>query len=147
MTQMAKKISRVLVKDTHGKYLVPERSNKESRYPNYWDFGIVETLNKKESFVSAAVRGLNEELGIIVTEAEIKDGFQFELKYISTTDTVHANVFEISYSGKIKSNLDELGKIMFLHLTKIKEMMGKKTFTPGAIRAYTIYMKQRDNQL
>ena len=56
--------SMVLVFNKKNEILIHKRASEELEFPGLWDFGSAETLISGESYESAAIRGLKEELGI-----------------------------------------------------------------------------------
>jgi isopentenyl-diphosphate delta-isomerase len=54
----------VFLFDNSGKLLVQQRSRKRAQFPSTFDCSVSEHLKPNESYLDAAIRGMQEELGI-----------------------------------------------------------------------------------
>ena len=62
--------------DNTGCVLIQRRSPLKKIGPNQWDLSVAEHLQPGEDYLTAAVRGLSEELGIVVDTASIDGPLQ-----------------------------------------------------------------------
>src|SRR3989338_4815713 len=77
------KISRVLIKNNEGNFLIHKRSISKDLFPGYWDIGMVETLKSNEDYNHGAKSGLKEEFGINVPTDQLEKSKIFQHKYRS----------------------------------------------------------------
>ncbi len=60
----AVRVINIIVRNKEGKILLPLRSADRRIFPNCYDFGCGEHVQEGESYADAAIRGLEEELGL-----------------------------------------------------------------------------------
>ena len=71
----------VVITNSRNEFLIQKRSLKKDIYPGFWDFGMSETVGAGEIYSQAAVRGLQEELGIEdISEKNLEKSFLFKFK-------------------------------------------------------------------
>ncbi len=68
------RVVNIFIMNKEGKILVPLRSHDRKLYPNTFDFSCGEHVQSGESYDDAAIRGLQEELGITISTPPIMIG-------------------------------------------------------------------------
>ncbi|HIG97865.1 TPA: NUDIX domain-containing protein, partial [Candidatus Woesearchaeota archaeon] len=96
--------------------------------PDCWDVGITETMRRQEKgqYKIAAVRGLQEELGITVPEtslALISRRWPYDegdFKRLGST-------FELHYAGRLRPNSDEIKAIEWVTPTRLIQEIAERS--------------------
>lgn len=110
----------VLVFNKKGELLLQKRSQKKPLWPGFWD-GTSSHPQKGESFVQAAERRLEEEMGF-TCKLKKTDQFQYREKYKNLGyEWEVCAVLEGRYDGKIKPNPDEVGNYKWISISKLKK--------------------------
>lgn len=113
--QTWRKVGIVFILDRNGRILLSQRSPSKKFGPGKWEAGITETLEEGENYKQAAIRGLEQELGL---KGEAKDliqigsignyRFEHENKSRNTLGTFY--IYRLPESCKIRTN-EEIEKI------------------------------------
>lgn len=103
------------------KMLIQKRSADRTHFPSALDCSVSEHVKSGESYFSAAIRGMKEELGLTVPE--IKPVVKFKMNY-----GINDNEISTLYEGmvdpeKVRFDLDEIEQITYLSADEIHEMM------------------------
>ncbi len=109
--------------DEKGRVFIQKRSQEKENEPGKWDASIAEHLKPGESFEDAFKRGVKEELGVEVKEAE-KIGERenlFEKGEIHDRDWV--GLFKGKIEGEIKLQKEEVSEVKWIGKEELlKEM-------------------------
>ena len=136
------KAVRVFVIDNEEKLLVKKRSADKDIYPSYWEFGVGETVTRDERYESAAIRGLDEELGIIyVSNIQLIRSFLFKLKYRSPNYNANFKVYRHLHNGKLKLAQEETEAAKFLTASEVKKLIEQGLFEPTSAEAFEKYLE------
>jgi len=130
----------VFVYNLKKELFVQKRSKRKLRYPNYFCTSVAGHVEPEESYRQAAVRELQEELGI----KKVKN-----LKFIVKEKTpvgggVYAmtSFFIISTDEAINLQEEEVDSGNFYPIEKIKQLILKgKPFTPGFLYFFNKFYK------
>lgn len=136
---MRRRASRVMLFNSKNKILLQKVSLKKSRFPGCWDFGIAEGLEAGESYDSAAIRGLQEELGINTKQ---KLNLLFNIKYTDKITKRFYNVYSFVYDGKIKIDKNEVSKTKFVSIKELEKMLKKEKFIPASKVIFNKYLEE-----
>lgn len=136
------RIVRVIVKNSKGKYYLQFRGPNKTTFPNRWDQSVGGHVDEGETYEEAALREMEEELGI-------KD-----VKLTKLTKFYHDNeadlnlkrfnmLYEALYDGEIKIEEGESTDGGWHEEEEIKNWMKQKPqdFTPGCIETFERYWK------
>ena len=134
--------SGVLVFNKKNEILMHKRASEKLEFPGLWDFGSAETLISKESYESAAIRGLKEELGITgISNFDIK--FLFKFKHTGKNVKRFYKVFSLHYNKNIKINKEEISEAKFVSEDFLNKMLEKEKFIDRGLEVYKEYRKIR----
>jgi isopentenyldiphosphate isomerase len=115
------RIVHILIFDKKGKMALHLRSKHKSFCPEHWSTPVGGHVQKGETYERAALREFQEELGIKrKVEFAYKDFYSDKLgnkKFLTT--------FKAVYEGPFKINPEEVEKIEFFSLEKIRGMIQK----------------------
>lgn len=107
-----------LIYNEQGDLALQLRAAHDDTYPSHWDFSAGGGIDEGEDPHTAAVRELQEELGITC-----------ELEYIGKevyeddecVDQLY--MYKTTYSGQFKLNANEVADLVFFSHSKIQEMI------------------------
>ena len=117
------------------------RSKTKDKYPNTYDCSVSGNVLFGEDYEKAALRELEEELGI--KNVKIMPLIHFRLIY-SSTDYHICKLFRCVYDGKIKPN-EEVSKVKFFEITELKKIMEKsEMLTPYFLEILRWYFKMKN---
>jgi isopentenyl-diphosphate delta-isomerase type 1 len=115
---------------------IQKRSMMKDLYPGYYTGSASGHVTFGETYDQAALRELEEELGV---KAQLKRIGKF--KCFSEMDNEISTVYLCNYDGDITINEDEISHGLFLNLKQIDEEIrhGKKKFPLGFKLALDVY--------
>ena len=130
------------ITDESGKILVQKRSRDKKTFPSHWDIGVAETVQSGEGYEGAAMRGLNEELGILgVSNIQLIHSFLFKIRFESQETREHCKVYKIQYNGDINFQKEEIEETDFLTTSEINDIILKNSFHPVGKMAFEKYLQ------
>jgi len=110
----------VLVFNKKGELLLQKRSQQKPLWANFWD-GTSSHPRKGESFVQAAERRLQEEMGFSCKLRKTGQ-FQYKEKFENLGyEWEVCAVLEGRYDGEVKPNPDEVGNYKWISINKLKK--------------------------
>ena len=115
---------------------IQKRSMAKDLYPGYYTGSATGHVNYGETYDQAALRELEEELGI---KAPLRRLGKF--KSFSDIEKEISTLYLCHYDGEIRFNKKEISKGLFMNLRQVEEEMesGKKWFAPGFKLAFNMY--------
>ena len=112
----------VLVFDSKGHLILQTRSFTKDKFPNHNDCSVSEHLKSGESYETAAIRGLREELKI--SDVKLKKLLRFKMNY-GPNDNMISELYECHYDGQVQPDKHEIQKLAAFSLIEIKENLFK----------------------
>ncbi len=103
------------------KMLIQKRSADRVHSPSMLDCSVSEHVKAGESYLEAAIRGMQEELGI--TDIEIKPIVKFKMSYGVNDNEISALYEGIVDSEKVKIDTVEIEQIAYYSADEMHEMM------------------------
>jgi isopentenyldiphosphate isomerase len=121
------RVAHVLVVDAGGCLLLQKRSLSKDVQPGRWDTSVGGHLNPGETYHAAALREMEEELGIRA------DGLIFLYAYKMRNDFESENVvtYLAGYRGEVRPDPVEIDEVRLFSRGEIEELLGKDFFTPN----------------
>ncbi|MFH1751688.1 MAG: NUDIX domain-containing protein [archaeon] len=113
----------VLVFDSKERLLLQFCQKHKKISPGTWDSSAGGHVNFGETYKQAALRELNEELGIT---ASVKDLTFVKKLYLNDRlplNNVHSSIFKLVFDGKIKFNENEISEVKWFSMNEIREML------------------------
>jgi len=136
------RVSRVLIVNSKGEFLVQKRSMNKDIYPGYWDIGVAGTVSSGDGYIGTAMRELMEELGILgISNIQLMHSFLFKIKHHSSEDNSICKVYKLNYGGKLIMQRGEINKIQFLAAGEVKKLIAEKPFHPVGKMAFEKYLE------
>src|SRR4030042_2378939 len=127
----------ILVLNSKGQIFVHKRAEAKDIYPGMYDMFCGGAVLSGESYDEAAIREVQEEMGI--KNPKLK--FLFKIKIESDTNRVIESAYLCVYDGKIRVQGEEIEKGSFMTIDKLKELMNKEKFCPEAPMVFKRYEK------
>ncbi|CAM9672237.1 unnamed protein product [Chrysoparadoxa australica] len=111
-----------------GELLLQRRSSQKSLAPNCWDLSCAEHLSAGEGYGEAALRGLQEELGITAHRDEIRvirDVYQHKMVYpeVGHVDDEFTETYIMRYDGPIAPDPKEVAETEFWSTSRVTSEM------------------------
>ncbi len=128
--ELCHRTAHVIVLNESGDILLQKRSKNKDIQPGKWDTAVGGHLMIGETFKQAAVREMNEELGI---PPEQQISFLFNMKIINEVESENVAVYSTVYQGHFKIQKSEIDEIKFWPVTELINSMTEKSFTPNCI--------------
>lgn len=137
----------IVVVNKKGQIFIQRRSPKKI-LPLYWDISASEHVKSKESYKSAALRGLLEELTIIAPVKLLRSKHIQKNQYI--TKEIHLVEYELvelygtRYDGEINTNIEEVAEGKFISFGELKELIEKDQikFSPWGLEEINYLLKK-----
>jgi len=113
----------VLLYNSKGEMYLQKRARTKVRYPLYWECSVSGFVDAGEPYEDAAVRELEEELGIRKKPQQLE--FLFK-KLIQTDKIEHAKVYALETDEPITLNKEEISEGKFFSIPDIQTMIKEK---------------------
>lgn len=133
-----KKSAVIHVFNDKGELALQLRAAHDDSYPSYWDFSAGGGVDAGEDPTVAARREIQEELGVEADVAFVdRSTHQYQKWNSKRTREEDIHLFTARHNGPFKPDLNEVEKIEFFSIDKIKQMIaaGEK-FHPGFLAAW-----------
>ena len=124
----------IFIFNSNGQILLQKRSATKDVCPSTWDLSTSETLKVEETYLQAAIRGLQEELGINSKLTKIRNVHLQKNEYFDgkIKDYEFVELYKAVHSGKIRLDKNEVSNVCFFTIEEIKNMINqnKNQLTP-----------------
>jgi len=125
--------------------LLQRRTPQKAICPSCWDLSAAEHLARGESYMEAALRGLLEELGVLLTESDLREALPPSLRELRVTSTQCEAVLDREFVATYRSSRDfdgavtpdqvEVSEVRWVSLAQLREEMS------AAPDAYTPWLR------
>lgn len=128
----------IVIINKKGAIFIQKRSPKKI-LPLYWDISASEHVKSGESYESAAIRGLKEELSILTPVKLLRNKHiqknEYTTKEIRLIEYELVELYGAIYAGKIEVNQDEVSEGRFIFLEELFELIknGRIMFSPWGL--------------
>lgn len=121
--------------------LIQRRARSKDAFPGKWDASCAGHISAGEESLATALRELQEELGIEVSENDLKYLFRISEKHITNRGTFVDNEIKDIYFlrmdveiGDLKLQEEEVMDARFIHFLKLRKLLKKQSwkFVPHA---------------
>ena len=133
------RVAHVLVHNTAGDILLQKRSRSKFIQPGKWDTSVGGHLEPGEGYEQAALRELNEELGI--TGVPVRFLHKYFIRNEIESECVAT--FLVQWDGPVHFNEAEIEEVRFFSTDEIEVKIGSGAFTPNFEEEYH-YLRQQD---
>lgn len=105
------------------KLVLQQRSKRREQSPGALDCSVSEHLKAGESYLAGAMRGLEEELGIV--QAPLRRLVQFKMNY-GPGDNMISTLYEGTVDREaIRADANEVERIIYYSLSELKELLAQ----------------------
>jgi len=129
----------IWILNSHGELLLQKRSKQKESFPNLWEVSCSGHISTGEDSKTSALREIKEELGLDVTERELKFLFKSKDTCVTNKGTFVNNEFKDVYL--VKKNLEiqdfkldplEVSEVKFMKIEDLKNKIENhdKNFVP-----------------
>jgi len=129
----------ILVFNSAGELFVQKRTDSKDIYPGHYDVAAGGVVMAGESYESAALRELEEELGIRGTPLEQ----QFDFYYEEAGNRVWGRVYSCVYDGEMVLQKEEVERGDFQPIDEILRQCERRPYTPDGLYVIQRYLSQR----
>jgi isopentenyl-diphosphate delta-isomerase type 1 len=131
------RVAHVLLFNSQGKLYLQKRALSKHVQPGKWDTSVGGHLDQGESYREAALREMEEELG--VRPAEMR--FLYKYRHANTFESETVSTFHCIWDGPIQFNPEEIEAGRFWELDEIQEQSSIGVFTPNFLDELNRYGK------
>lgn len=125
----------VLLFRSDGQLIIQRRQWHKDICPGVWDFSVAEHLQPGESFLQAALRGLQEELavaGVALTAIGGSYRHRLDIPERGVSDHELQQCFQGQYDGELRPDADEVAEVTQIGWSELLAELAKRPddFTP-----------------
>jgi len=131
----------ILVFNSGGQLLLQKRSMNKDIQPGKWDTSVGGHVAAGESYLNAASRELEEELGI----KDIVLNHLYDYKMRNEIESENIRSYVCVYDGPIHFNRYEIDEVRFWDMAEIKDHLGTGIFTPNFEQEIELYLNKKDS--
>jgi isopentenyldiphosphate isomerase len=113
----------VLVINASDEVLIHKRSATKDLYPNRWDLSAGGHVNYQDSYAETAVRELWEELGLVVSEADLRSMGEVLVKLPASGEFFNVFEYHLKPGEEISPAEEEIQETRWMTVDDIKKSM------------------------
>ena len=129
----------VLCRNPAGDYFVHRRTMTKDVFPGLYDMFVAGTVLAGESYEAAAVRELEEELGI----SGPAPTFLFKHLYMGPENPSWNAIFELTWDGPIRIQTEEIAWGGFMSEEELVGRIEEGDFVPDGVEVFKRYLESR----
>lgn len=125
---------RVILVDTEGKLLIQKRSSSKRLYPGVWEYAAGGRKEMGEGWEDAALRELEEELGIRKSKGELREILQIVLDASFVGRPLSVRIYTAPYCNEpVTANPREVETVRFITPAELRHELEQhpERFIPG----------------
>jgi isopentenyl-diphosphate delta-isomerase type 1 len=131
------RVAHVLVVDGAGRLLLQKRSKNKDVQPGRWDTSVGGHLDPGEAYADAALREMQEELGIVDETIE----FLYFSRIRNAYESENIATYLLRYNGGVRFNPDEIDEVRFFCPEEIEARLGSHFFTPNFEEEWQMFLE------
>ena len=132
--------SYVMIFNDEGKMFVQRRVSFKETYPHFYDPAPGGVVDAGESYEVNARREIEEEMGISITESDLKHHFDFLFEDGITK--VWGRLFSCKYNGPFTLQESEVESASFMDVKEVQKLIGDKIVCPDSALAVTRFLSE-----
>lgn len=130
------RVAHVMVFNQQGELLLQKRSPDKDIQPGKWDTSVGGHLDSGEDYQQAAVREMNEELGL----ADIPLTFLYKSKIRNNIESENVATYLAVSDEEVFYDPHEISEVRFWNSVEIEAQLGSGTFTPNFEQEWQMYL-------
>ncbi len=117
-----------------GDILIQKRSKDKIAFPNVWDVSVAGHISAGETAMTSALREIEEEIGLKVSELELIKIGTFKEKFQHASDYIDNEVHQLylailkSEIQNLKIQIEEVSEIKLISIDEFKKERNKASF-------------------
>lgn len=132
------RVVHVLVFDQEGRLLLQKRSKKKDVAPGKWDTSVGGHINPCEEPPAAAVREMEEELGVSGCSLE----FLYTYLFTNHRESELVHTYRCTFGGDVAFNQEEIDAVRYWSLPEIQAGLGQEIFSSHFEQEIAHYLNQ-----
>jgi len=130
------RVAHVLVFNSKGELYLQKRAENKDVQPGKWDTSVGGHLNPKESFLQAAKREMQEELGL---PQDLNLVHLYDYPWRTDFESEDVRTYAATWDGEIHPDADEISEGRFWDLMDLKAKIRSEEFTPNLRKELELY--------
>ncbi|TAN40954.1 MAG: NUDIX domain-containing protein [Nitrospirae bacterium] len=130
------RVVHVLVFNDAGDLLLQKRSMKKDVAPGKWDTSVGGHMSPGEDLITAAMREMEEELGVVPDNTELLYSYIHSNVYESEL----VNTYSCVHNGPFSFNGDEIDEVRFWRLDDIRNAFGSGSLSDNFEHEIKMYL-------
>ena len=118
----------VLVKNSHGRILLQQRSSTKDLYPSCWDLSVGGHVSYGDSYLNTAIRELREELGLSARPQDLTFLKEILVTLPSSFEFFHVFEYHLKPTDKLILATEEVSNTRWV---KIQELINWIKISPS----------------
>lgn len=131
------RVAHVLLFNRRGELLLQMRAATKDVQPGRWDTSVGGHLDLGESYLAAAYREMEEELGIVGVPLT----FMYSSKMRNDFESENVRTYLATCDGEIRFNPEEIDGVRFWAAEEIEAALGAGVLTPNFEQEWELYKK------
>lgn len=120
---------KVLVFNSQGELLIQKRSASKDTFPNCWDISVAGHVDFEESYLEAAIRETQEEVGLLVTKQSLRLLGKLLIELPWETEFQQCYRIDLKTSHVITFPEDEVAEVMWINSDQLKTMTNDTSYS------------------
>jgi isopentenyldiphosphate isomerase len=114
----------LLLFDADGRLLIQKRSADRKQYASLWDCSVSEHVKAGESYLAAAMRGANEEMGVDVSD--LRPLVKFRMEYGPNDNEISVVYVGEVAAASVKFDAVEVAELAYVEPTDLLARMDRQ---------------------
>ena len=141
---MYKRQIHIFVWNSKGELFLQFRSRLKKNHPQTWDSSCSGHLSTGQDYYEAAIRELEEEIGLDETQTKAIRPV-FKVKSCPETEQEHVWLYEMVHDGPFQLQAEEIEDGRFFSQNDIQKMISENPvqFAPSFVYIWNLYLRQQ----
>lgn len=133
----------IFIFNPKGEILLQKRSKDKEEYPGYYEASVSGHVLQDESYEEAAIREIEEEIGLLIGEEELNKRNKFEVLFGKEHHIIQ--LFVLFTPKKPEIHDGEIESMQWISKSKLVKQIkqGQKKFTPEFLAAMECFIKKQ----
>lgn len=142
--ELLHRVIHVLITNSKGEFLLQKRSPDKDIQPGKWDTSVGGHLDPGETVLDAALRELEEEVGLRAGGADLRFCYSYLMRNAVESELV--STYTLAHEGPFIAQPSEITELRFWSREAIRSTLGNGTFTPNFEEEFARFLKFTDDE-